>query len=195
MTFQPKLVRKTDLGGATLENYRETRRGLLLAADRLTRRIKRIEPVRTMEQMEAVLKLENDRKLIVEMIASCSYVIEWLETGRRPGNRRGAERLASYQREIPTDPALLPVQGSTDIYGFEEPEREEDDGRSSRLAAAMRGLTERERDCYSLAHGQGCSLSEIAELLHISKSSAGTYTTRAQRKIAMNVGKPVDLVG
>lgn len=195
MTFQPKLVRRIDLGGAAADDYRETRRGLLLAADRLTKRMKELEPVKTLEQMEAMLALERDRKLIVEMISSCSYVIEWLETGRRPGNRRGVERLASYQREIPTEPARLPARGKHDEYDLGEREPEEANVLSLKLAAAMRGLTDRERDCYSLAHGQGCSLSEIAELLHISKSSASTYTLRAQRKIAANIGKPIDLVG
>ncbi|THF78030.1 sigma factor-like helix-turn-helix DNA-binding protein [Cohnella fermenti] len=195
MTFQPKLIRTIDLGGATADNYRRTRQELLLAADRLTRRMKEAEPVRTMEQIEAVLALESDRKTIVEMISSCSYIIEWLETGRRPGNRRGVERLASYQREIPTDPARLPAGESRDEYDLGEAEPEAADIRSRRLESAMRGLSERERDCFSLARGNGRSLSEIAELLQISKSSAGTYTLRAQRKIAANVGKPADLVG
>ena len=36
------------------------------------------------------------------MIRDCDYILEWMETGRRPGNKRGVERLAAYQREIPT---------------------------------------------------------------------------------------------
>jgi len=101
------IVRTTDLGAATLESYQETRRMLLRKADELTVRIAKLEPVRTMDEMEELLALDKDRELIVGMISSCSYVIEWLETGRRPGNRRGIERRAGYQREVPTDPSRM----------------------------------------------------------------------------------------
>ncbi len=183
-----------DLGPATLEAYIETRRGLLLAVDKLTRRMRELEPIRTVEEMDLILQLDRDRKLIVEMISDCSYVIEWLETGRRPGNRRGIERRAAYQREIPTDPARLPAVAYRDADPEESPEADSEI-KHLRLMAALRGLTDRERECFSLAHGQGCSYSEIAGLLHLSKSSVGTYVVRAQRKIAANVGNVVVLVG
>lgn len=31
----------------------------------------------------------DDRKIISGMVSDCKYIIEWLTTGRRPGNRRG----------------------------------------------------------------------------------------------------------
>ncbi|MBB6730049.1 sigma factor-like helix-turn-helix DNA-binding protein [Cohnella zeiphila] len=189
MNIQENRVRVTDLGPATLETYEETRRELLRAADRLTRRIRQMEPVRTMEEMNELLEADRERKLLMEMISSCSYIIEWLATGRRPGNRRGIERRASYQREIPTDPARLP----TAVWFDQEDEQEAGDAEMKhfRLEAALRGLTARERDCYVLAHGQGCSFSEIAGMLHVSKSSVGTYMARAQRKISHNIGHVV----
>lgn len=176
----------TDLGPATLEAYKETRRRLLAAADRLTLGIHEREPARTDEEISYIRRLESDLSLVVGMISDCSYVIEWLETGRRPGNRRGIERRAAYQREIPTDPAKLPVVAIwPNALGEEE---EESKPKLLRLQAALRGLTERERDCYILAHGQGYTHAEIAGMLQISKSSVGTYLVRAQRKIAANVG-------
>ncbi|MBN2981953.1 sigma factor-like helix-turn-helix DNA-binding protein [Cohnella algarum] len=177
---------KADLGKATAETYRETRRGLLLAADRLTRGIAALEPVRTIEQMDELLELERQRKLVIEMIASCNYVIEWLETGRRPGNRRGIERRSGVQREILTDPARLPAAAAADSRTAADEAGGSE--RQSRIEAAMAGLTERERDCYVLAHAQCYSNAEIAGLLRISKSSVSTYVLRAQRKISANVG-------
>ncbi|TVY01328.1 sigma factor-like helix-turn-helix DNA-binding protein [Cohnella terricola] len=180
-----KTIRLTELGPATLESYLETRRMLLLKADELSVRIAKMEPVRTLEEMDAILALDKDRRLIIDMISSCSYIIEWLETGRRPGNRRGIERRAGYQREIPTDPGKLPM-----VSDWEEastPTGKETEAGRFRLEAALRGLTERERNCYALAHGELFSYAEIAAMLNISKSSVGTYMVRAQRKVENNI--------
>ncbi|MFC4600686.1 sigma factor-like helix-turn-helix DNA-binding protein [Cohnella hongkongensis] len=187
-----KINRMTNLGAATLESYIETRRELLRKADELTVRISQMEPVRTLEEMDALLAVDRDRRLVMEMVASCSYVIEWLETGRRPGSRRGIERRAGYQREVPTDPERMP---SVSIWERAEPESRNDEAGRFRLEVALRGLTERERSCYTLAHGESFSYSEIAAMLNISKSSVGTYIVRAQRKVDGNVGSIHILVG
>ncbi|MCC3374730.1 sigma factor-like helix-turn-helix DNA-binding protein [Cohnella sp. REN36] len=180
-------------GNATPASYRAARTMLLLAADRLTRRIHELEPVRTMDEMNALLRLDRERRIVFEMIADCSYVIDWLESGRRPGNRRGIERRAGYQREVPTDPAKLSTVRSA--CGDGQAAGRPGDERRKRLEAALRGLTERERECYRLALGEGFSYAEVAGLLDISKSSVGTYIIRAQRKIAMNIGERNDRVG
>lgn len=31
----------------------------------------------------------DDKKVIAGMVSDCKYVIEWLSSGRRPGNKRG----------------------------------------------------------------------------------------------------------
>lgn len=189
-------IRVIELGRATLENYLETRRMLLRKADELTVRINRLEPVKSLEGMNEILTLDKDRRLIVEMIASCSYIIEWLETGRRPGNRRGIERRAGYQREVLMDPAMLPrVTPYSAITITLQPDNEEKNDSRFRLEAALHGLTERERSCYMLAHGECYSFAEIASLLNISKSSVGTYMMRAQRKVTDNVNNILILIG
>lgn len=173
-----------DLGQATLDNYRETRRSLMRKADELTVSMAALEPVRTLDEMNLLLTLERDRKLIFEMIASCSYIIDWLQSGRMPGNRRGIERRAGYQREVLTDPERLPRMYSVSVQLPDDRSRETN---RERLEHIFRGLTERERECYVLAHGECFTFAEIAELLGISKSSVGTYMTRAQRKIMLAV--------
>jgi hypothetical protein len=66
------------------------------------------------------LKVDNDNlfaelDLISEMISDTNFAIEWLGSGRRPGNSRGIERLAAYQREKFMDPVKMQsfVSGST----------------------------------------------------------------------------------
>lgn len=184
-----------DLGPATLENYESTRRSLIRKVDELTAAIAAMEPVRDMDQLNALLALEEDRKIIIGMIASCSYIIDWLSSGSMPGNRRSIERRAGYQREVLTDPARLPRMGWSDgektcrgETGCTQADRE-------RLAHALQSLTERERECYVLAYGECFSYAEIAALLQISKSSVGTYMARAQRKISLAVGENEIRVG
>lgn len=194
------------LGQATIDNYVRTRRELLRVANDLTVRISALEPVRTLEQMNAVLALEEERKVVVGMIASCSYIIDWLATGRMPGNRRGIERRSGCQREMLTDPVRLNelreraanVRGNGSAAdGGEGGSLGGGIGNESRmrLEEALAGLTERERDCYVLAHGECFTFAEIARLLGISKSSVGTYMTRAQRKITLNVTAEIVRVG
>lgn len=190
-----KTYRIIDLGKSTYENYAATRRALLRKADELTVAISKLEPVRDLEQMNTLLALEEERRLIVSMIASCSYVMDWLASGSMPGNRRSMERRAGYQREVLTDPFRMPRQADS----YTEHRRSGDDGCTSadrdRLERVLQMLTERERDCYVLAYGERFTYSEIANLLQISKSSVGTYMARAQRKIALATGSLKSRVG
>ncbi|WP_276355404.1 sigma factor-like helix-turn-helix DNA-binding protein [Cohnella caldifontis] len=179
--------RITDLGEATLDNYAATRRSLLRTADDLTVRIASLEPARTMEQLNRLLALEQERRIVIEMISSCSYVIEWLEKGKMPGNRRGIERRAGYQREVLMDADRIAVLRESAGKAGSSPSCGEET--RSQVDRVLRILTERERDCFVLAHGEGFTFAEIADFLGISKSSVGTYMTRASRKIALYVGR------
>lgn len=70
-----------------IQEYKDTRKSLLSAR----------------EQSED----KAERCIISEMISDCEFVIEWLKKGRRPGNIRGIERRAAYQREKLIDPLKL----------------------------------------------------------------------------------------
>lgn len=43
------------------------------------------------------------------MISALEYTIEWLQNGRQPGARRGADRRDAYKRTILADPRLIDV--------------------------------------------------------------------------------------
>ncbi|WP_237690912.1 sigma factor-like helix-turn-helix DNA-binding protein [Paenibacillus caui] len=130
---------------------------------------------------EKLPEQDGDRRIVGEMMADCTYVIEWLNTGRRPGNRRGIERLAGYQREKLMDPIQMQV--------FVNPPAAAGSSRLSErkrvlVKQALASLSKRERECYTLAYGECFSLAQIAEMLGISKSSSALYVRRAQKKIA-----------
>lgn len=133
-----------------------------------------------------------ERQILAEMIGDVEFVIEWLESGRRPGNRRGVERLAAYQREKPMDPIKIQAFFTRSTAGspanLTEWERQQ-------IEDALSVLSERERECYVLAYGECFSHSEIAELLNISVSSVETYLKRANQKITERIQTSLFLVG
>lgn len=127
---------------------------------------------------------KSERQIIGEMIGSTEYVIEWLQTGRRPGNKRGIERRAAYEREKPMDPVRMQAFVSQSTAGSPCNLTE---WQKFQLEDALSSLTERERECYVLTHGEGFSFEETARLLKITKSSVQTHVTRAQAKITERI--------
>jgi len=164
-----------------LREYKETRRALARAYEA------RREGEKVLDDQALA-----ERQIISEMIGDVAFVIEWLETGRRPGNKRGVERLAAYQREKPMDPIRMQAFVSRSTAGspanLTEWERQQ-------IEDALCTLSDRERECYVLAHGECFTHAEIAELLNISVSSVETYIKRASAKITERTMTSLFLVG
>ncbi|MGG0794664.1 sigma factor-like helix-turn-helix DNA-binding protein [Brevibacillus laterosporus] len=161
-----------------LKEYKETRKKLKKAyAD--------------LRATETVLD-DSERRYLSEMISDVEYVIEWLETGRRPESKRGIERRAAYQREKLVDPIRMQAFVFRGTAGspcnLTEWEKEQ-------LEDALCCLSPREKECYILTHGEGFSFEETARFLCISRSSVQTLVTRAQNKIANRVVSSLFLVG
>jgi positive control factor len=136
--------------------------------------------------------LDCRRQIIGEMIGDLEYVIEWLETGRRPGNRRGIERQAAYQRERLMDPVRMQAFVARSTAGSPANLTE---WQLHQIEDALCVLSERERECYVLAHGECFTHSQIADMLGITKSSVDTHIKRAQQKISERVMNSLFLVG
>lgn len=156
-----------------LQGYKETRRTLKRAYD-------------TRREGEKVLDDQAlaERQIISEMIGDVEFVIEWLETGRRPGNRRGVERLAAYQREKPMDPVRMQAFVTNSTAGSPANLTE---WQRQQIEEALSTLTPKERDCYVMAHGDGLPHSDIARMLNISRGNVSTYISRAQKKISEQI--------
>ena len=145
-----------------IPSYRHTRRLLERMRDRLPRK-----------------GAEGERELIGSMISDCNYVLEWLETGRRPGNRRGIERRAAYQRERPVDPIVL----QTYIRPETRHTATVNDDDIRRIENILSRLTPRERECYTMVIGSGLSYAETAELVGVAKGSVQFFVESAKKKI------------
>ncbi|MGE7613505.1 sigma factor-like helix-turn-helix DNA-binding protein [Paenibacillus sp. NPDC101420] len=163
------VLKVTDLGPATALNYQLS----LKSAERAYRKAD-----------------ADDKKVISGMKSDCEFVIEWLTTGRRPGNKRGVERRAAYQKEKLMDP--IRMQSFVQHSSAGSPSNLNDWERFQ-IEDALSRLTNRERDCFVLAHGECFSFSEIANLLTIHKSSVEVYVKRAQEKISRDLRESIFL--
>lgn len=184
-----------------LNSYKETRKTLrqiqseLKDSDDAIRVVRLEEAKRQTGRSKSVSsgdEHKTERQIIGEMIGDTEFVIEWLETGRRPGNRRGAERQAAYQREKLMDPVKMQAYVARSTAGSPVNLTEWE---MQQIEEALCVLSVRERECYQLAHGECFSHSQIAELLGISKSSVDTHIQRAQQKISERVMNSLFLVG
>ncbi|RLQ00454.1 sigma-70 family RNA polymerase sigma factor [Geobacillus stearothermophilus] len=134
---------------------------------------------------------DEDKKIIRGMISDLEFAIEWMTTGRRPGNRRGIERRAAYQREKPFDPLLMQkfFRSSEPTYEWDDHEKESviTEWDRQRIEDALSVLTDREREVYLMSRGYCLTYSEIANYLCISSSSVQTMIERAERKIKKRI--------
>lgn len=143
----------------------------------------------TRKQLRALRTLNTnsyERGVLGGMISDCDYTLEWLSTGRRPGNRRGIERRAAYQREHPTPPELLHCPA-------EPPPRRMDVNDYNRLIQVLSILSDRERACFEMHHVGLWSEYEIADHLNITRHSVHEYLGRARRKIEKFISRPIQM--
>lgn len=119
---------------------------------------------------------------IGSMISDVEYVLEWLETGRRPNSYKGIER--AYKTSS-WDPAWLDSYASpngwyTDRTQFSGELTKE---QRFRIQDAMSTLSDRERQCFMMYHVDGMSEYDIALELHVGRSTVQKFLERAKEKI------------
>ncbi len=108
--------------------------------------------------------------------------IEWLQNGRQPGARRGADRRDAYKRTILSDPRL--IDALPEEYAIvQEAEGEVSEWDKERIADALSVLTEREKDIFMMHAVQNMSYEEIAALLIIKKGTVQKNIERSRLKM------------
>lgn len=150
---------------------------------------KAINQLRKLRENMSEEQKKVEGPLIGGMISDLQFALEWLNTGRRPGNRRGVERLAAYQREKLTDPLLLQRYCRSVPYDpYEMIGYKKEDvitlADKERLEYAMCTLTAREKEIYLMSRGGGLTHDEIAHYLLITPGTVKTTIHRAEKKIA-----------
>jgi RNA polymerase sigma factor (sigma-70 family) len=138
---------------------------------------------------DAELTLENngaesvhhDSIIKDSIIKDLNLMIDWLHLGRMRGGRRGAERRPAHQMKRCIDP--LRMQSYSDNYNSRSASTLTKD-QMELLQDALCKLTESERLCYMLSHGQKTPYSEIAALLGVSIRTVRGYIDRGALKVA-----------
>ncbi|MED2998567.1 MULTISPECIES: sigma-70 family RNA polymerase sigma factor [Bacillus amyloliquefaciens group] len=125
---------------------------------------------------------KRDKKIIGGMINDLEYTIEWLQKGRQPGARRGADHREVYKRTILSDPRL--IDALPEEYAIiQEPDGEVSDWDRERIADALSVLTDREKDIFMMHAVQNMSFEEIAALLNIKKGTVQKNIERSRLKM------------
>ncbi|WP_423408032.1 sigma factor-like helix-turn-helix DNA-binding protein [Heyndrickxia sp. MSNUG] len=143
--------------------------------------------IRLLQQSASV----EDKKLLGGMASDLAYALEWMQTGRRPGNKRGIERRAAYQRERSFDPLLMQkyFRCSDDVYEWDRTPKEDTLSAVDKelIEDAMCTLTEREKEIYLMSRGYSIPYSKIAYFLNVSESTIKNTIAKAEKKIADRV--------
>ncbi|MFD0712843.1 sigma-70 family RNA polymerase sigma factor [Paenibacillus sp. GCM10027626] len=145
-----------------------------------------IETQRTLRALRTLNTDEWERGIIGGMISDCEFALEWLRTGRRPGNRRGIERRARYQREEIMDPFRLQMYMVT-----RQTDRSMMDSNTGmlQLQEIMDVLSNQERECFEMAYGECMPHTEIARYLGLSRGNVSTLLQRARKKLAKKIAE------
>ncbi|MCR8636179.1 sigma-70 family RNA polymerase sigma factor [Paenibacillus radicis (ex Xue et al. 2023)] len=136
---------------------------------------------RMLQKAQETTVVRGDRELINGMISDVQFAIDWMQTGKCPGNRRGIERRAAYQREKLMDPSQM--QTYIEQQHHVAPSSVITEQQRHRLEHALSHLSSRERECYELHYGMCYSFQEIASLLVLKKGTVQYYLQTAQKKI------------
>jgi RNA polymerase sigma factor (sigma-70 family) len=122
----------------------------------------------------------STKSIINSMISDLEFTIEWIENGRNPNLRRGADRKDVYL----LDPQEMDKRVYQELY--KESSRELTQDEKEMLEDAMCTLSNREREVFTLYHCDGLSIKRIADLLGLAKGTAQKHFERAVRKIEKN---------
>ncbi|MBN2910785.1 hypothetical protein JQC72_14890 [Polycladomyces sp. WAk] len=134
-----------------------------------------------------------DYKILCQMESDLLWSLEWMETGRCPGNRRGIERRAAYQRERPIDPIHFQRYAMQPLY--KQNKHTLSDYDMWRVEEALSVLSNLERDVYIMSRGHCLSYAEIAGLLGVAKGTVQKMIERAEKKMARQKETSLFLVG
>lgn len=125
-------------------------------------------------------ELDDDITVIGSMISDLTYVIEWLEHGRKPGPSRGIERRSVYQNTVLVDPHVL--QNYAKGYESRSSTTVSDEQRTA-IKSALAKLSPREREIFILVKGRWFSSDYVAEMLELAKGTVDEMLQRAYKKL------------
>ncbi|MGE6629845.1 sigma-70 family RNA polymerase sigma factor [Bacillus sp. NPDC077027] len=144
------------------------------------------QPFKEKEDVHLTDKEKHDKKIIASMISDLEYVLEWLQSGREPGARRGLDRRSVYQRTMLANPQVLEAL-SHEYTIIQDHQREVNEKDKRRIEDALSVLTEREKDVFFMHTTQGMSFNDIANMLEVKKGTVQKHMERARTKMSHRI--------
>ena len=131
----------------------------------------------------------TDDALYSGMESDLRYALEWMKTGKKPGQVRGIERQSGEYRELCVDPLKMQRYfRSTDStsYSWDDHHQEDVVGRSDKetLDFALSTLTKHQREIYMLVRGNAFTYSQAGAIMGLKKSAIQSAIDLADAKIA-----------
>lgn len=172
-----------------LNEYRQTKKETQKRLDDLNSILKPLQQKyadsKTLDKSESELlyQLEHDKKILNAALTNLVFSIEWMQTGRMPGAKRGIEKRSAYEREVLTDPYWLQLKCDEiiDVFHFEE-KNQVDEYKQELVHDIMKTLSKREQEILTLK-AKEFSIRRIANLLDVPKSTVGDVLKRTRTKI------------
>lgn len=118
------------------------------------------------------------------MISDTLWAIQYMETGRIPGNKWSVARWSRDKREVLVDPFLI-----TRFVKNNAPVKSAPDWMVQLVERLMSSLTPREREAFRLVRGYCYSFAQAGQLMGCNKGSIQNLVHRAEKKIALVVRK------
>lgn len=180
-----------------LDQYEETLEQTNECIEKLEKKIESISKIfddktksksARLKAKEATGKWQHDLNIYRSSRTSLEFAINWMKTGHPPGNIRGVERRAAYEKEKPIDPLLMQryFRSQEPTYSWDDHEQEHVITPSEKqvIDAAMSSLSPKELEVFLMFKGYSFSQYKIAEMMGISRSSVKTMINRANKKVS-----------
>ncbi|CAG9608037.1 sigma-70 family RNA polymerase sigma factor [Pseudoneobacillus rhizosphaerae] len=136
---------------------------------------------------------DEDEEIIKGIISDLEYTIEWMSTGRRPGNKRGIERRAAYQNNRLFDPLIIQryFRSEEPVFSWDQHQKEDiiHSWERDQLDCALSVLTDREKEIFLMNKGHCLQNTEIASLLGVSESNISSTIHHSEKKILNHISE------
>lgn len=163
-----------------IEEYRET----MKVANKYRRQLKELYPNMSGHELEQL------KSLVGSAISDLQYSIDYMRTGRVPGNRRGIYRQSRDKRTIPVDPNNLDYLRN--LSAKENNAVQFDAEQEQMILEYLEMIPYQQREAFKMVRIQGLSFGETAKLMRIAKGTVQDYVKQAEIKLASIVQKPED---
>lgn len=144
----------------------------------------RIQQIRgeIIDKKRELQNLKEMKKTLSSDVSNLNYAIEWMQTARCPGNKRGIENRAAYDREIPVDPYWLQLNSDEDQTTLLIDDEKGDIDQEQLLKEITRSLNKKEKEILVMSANH-MSIRRISNMTRIPRSTVHDILKKCKKKI------------